>query len=172
MADWAVVTAPAGGGGGAAGPRTDGAPALSKPMVTVYDPVVPAESVWNPVIDTGGGPRGTKRPDTSMRSGDRSAQSHDTSTVSVAAGTTGPDAGSVAGRSIRTSLSAGFCTGPATSAWVLSAHGPHRPCTSSGAAAYVVIALPETGAGSSGMVTPGRTPDGGSPSGPIRCGMR
>ena len=142
-----MATAPAGGVGGAVGTRTDGAPAESKPTVTTNEPTGPAESVWNPLTDTGGGPSGTKRPDTSIRSGDRSAQSQDTSTVRAAAGTTGPDAGSAAGRAMRTSLSTGFCTGSATSAWVVTAHGPQRPCTSSGAAPYVVDGAAGDGGG-------------------------
>ena len=175
-ADWATATEPGGGAGGAVGTRTSGAPNESKPMVTAKAPTGPVESTWHPLTETGGRPSATNRPDTSIRSGDRSAQSQDTSIVRVAAGTTGPpggtEVGSGVGRSIRTSASTGFCTGLATRACVVRAHGPQRPCTSRGAAAYVVVRAPETGAGSSGIVTPGRSPGGGSPSGPMRCGMR
>ena len=128
---WATVMAAGGEPGG--GTTIDGVPASEKPMVSGSGVLACVETGWKPVTEDGGGPTGTNAPDSSIRSGDRSAQSQNTSAVSVQPAATGPVAGSTAGRSRETAPMPGGWTGRADSTCVRTAHGPHRPCTSSGA---------------------------------------
>ena len=119
----AIVTAV----GGDEGTRTEGAPAAENPIVTANAPTGPVEIDWKPLTETGGGPSGTNVPLSSIRSGDRSAQSQDTSTSSTAFDTTGPEAGNGFGMAKCTEFRPGFCTGSAATEWFVSRHDNYQP---------------------------------------------